>query len=69
MLSLPQSAVVIEMCSNYMYNFKVANLKRSKSQNCSLFSSVFEQPSAIPDLRVAFETATNSHEIIWGCAF
>ena len=41
--SLPQSAVVIEMCSNY---FKVAKLKQSKVRIVHL-SSFFKQPSAI----------------------
>ena len=45
-MSLPQSAVVLAMCSNY---FKVANLKRSKVRIVHLlsFSSFFSLTSAL----------------------
>ena len=47
--SLPQSALVIAMCSNY---FKLANLKRSKSELFIFFlsfflSSLFSHPRAV----------------------
>ena len=45
--SLPQSAVVIAMCSNY---FKVANLKQSEVRIVHLLSFFFKQPSAITRL-------------------
>ena len=50
------------MCSNY---FKVVNLKRSKVRLVHLLQAAQLHNAIV----VAFETATNSHEIQWECAF
>ena len=69
---MPQSALVMAMCmcSN---NFKVANLKRPKSELLFLsffFLSFFLQPVQRCNVKsVAFKTATSSQGILCGWCF
>ena len=58
---MPQSAVIIAMCSNY---FKVANLKQSKIRIVHLLSSTSLALLLCNVISVAFETATSGKGIL-----